>query len=178
MEDTRTLYCIVGPSGSGKSTLEKNVKNELPWLKSVESYTTRPPRYENEPGHVFITKEEFDTLKLVAYTMFNGYEYGVTEELLDKADLYVVDLEGIKVLKERYQRPTIAIGLTVDEDTCRKRMSSRADSIEAVNARIENDKKMFEGYENYCDILIDANGDENSVLAQFIDKVAEFEMRM
>lgn len=178
MDDLRTLYCIIGPSGSGKSTLEKNIKNELPWLKSVESYTTRPPRYENEPGHVFVTKEEFDKFKLVAYTKFNGYEYGVTEELLDKADLYVIDLDGIKVLKERYQRPMIVIGLTVNEETCKNRMSARLDSVEAINERIENDKKMFKDYEKYCDVIIDANGDENSVLAQFIDKVAEFEMKM
>ena len=174
MEDERTLYCIMGPSGSGKSTLEKNIKNEFPWLKSVESYTTRPPRYKNEPGHLFVTKEEFDKFKLVAYTLFNGYEYGVTEELLDKADLYVIDLEGLKVLKERYNRPMVIIGLTIDKDICKSRMLARGEPIELVEARIHNDIKMFEGYEKYCNVIIDANGDENSVLAQFIDKVAEF----
>lgn len=173
--DERTLYCIVGPSGSGKSTLEYNIKKEFPWLTSVESYTTRPKRCENEQGHIFTTKEKFDTLDLIAYTNFNGYEYGVTEELLDEADLYVIDIEGIKTLRKNYDRPMIVVGLQCDEETCKQRMLNR-DSLEKVEQRLQNDRVMFKDYTDYCDILIDANKSENEVLAQFIDKVAIFEL--
>ena len=89
------LYCIIGPSGTGKSTLEENIKSEFNWLRSADSYTTRPPRYDGEHSHKFVSKEQFDKLKLLAYTRYNGYEYGVTKEILDNTDLYVVDLDGL-----------------------------------------------------------------------------------
>ena len=45
----RKCICIVGKSGTGKSTLVNKLKFKYN-LTSVESYTTRPPRYENEQG--------------------------------------------------------------------------------------------------------------------------------
>lgn len=170
------LYCIIGPSGTGKSTLEENIKSEFNWLRSADSYTTRPPRYAGEHSHKFVSKEQFDKLKLLAYTRYNGYEYGVTKEILDNTDLYVVDLDGLLYLKEHYtNRPIITIGLEAEPSVRYDRMIARGDSIEKANNRIEHDGRSFINYLDYCDVVLDANGDENSVLAQFVDKVIEFE---
>lgn len=172
-----TLYCIIGPSGTGKTTLENNLKKEFNWLKSVESYTTRPKRFEQETGHIFISQEEFNNLKnLVAYTNFNGFNYGVTGSYLDQCDLYVIDLDGIITLKEKYQyRDIIVIGLYANEHVCKYRMLNRGDSRHKVLERLEHDKEKFKGYFNYCDIILDANQSKEKVLADFIDKVTKFE---
>ena len=171
----RPLYCIIGPSGSGKSKLVENIKKEFDWMESVDSYTTRQPRYLNESGHIFITKEEFDKLNLIAYTVFNNYEYGVTAELLDKADLYIIDLDGYLYLKEHYKnRKIIVIGLDVDPAIRFDRMLNRGDTVEQAKARLEHDGFKFLRYLDYCDVVLNANESEEAVLAQFIDKTANF----
>ena len=58
MQKTKGIYLIVGKSGSGKTTLVEALKKY--GYTSIESYTTRPKRFEGETGHTFITEEEFD----------------------------------------------------------------------------------------------------------------------
>ena len=48
-----TIFLIIGESGSGKTTLVSSLEKQKN-LKSIQSYTTRPPRYENEYGHIFV----------------------------------------------------------------------------------------------------------------------------
>ena len=31
-------------------------------MKSIESYTTRPPRYEGETGLIFVTDKEYEAM--------------------------------------------------------------------------------------------------------------------
>lgn len=52
----KNIYLIVGPSGSGK-TMVANRLEEKYRLKQVLSYTERPPRFEGEGGHTFVTPE-------------------------------------------------------------------------------------------------------------------------
>ena len=99
---TKPLYLFVGPSGSGKTTIVEELENRRGY-KSIQSYTTRPQRYDNEYGHIFINDTDFDKLKnIVAYTEYNGFRYCATEELLDESDLYVVDCDGVETLLEKY----------------------------------------------------------------------------
>ena len=55
------LILLIGESGSGKTTLA-NQLNKQYGLKILNSYTTRPKRYEDESGHVFITEEEAEQI--------------------------------------------------------------------------------------------------------------------
>lgn len=50
----KNIYLIVGPSGSGK-TMVANRLEEKYRLKQVLSYTERPPRFEGEGGHTFVS---------------------------------------------------------------------------------------------------------------------------
>lgn len=159
------LNCIIGPSGTGKSSIVAAL--EEIGFHSVQSYTTRPKRKENETGHTFISTEEFLRLKeekgMIAETYFDGNYYGVTESMLRSADLYVIDLAGLKMLKEK-SIPYYAIGLSCSENVLRERMLHRGDSEEKVNARLENDRKMFEGYKEWCDLVINADAPLSSLV--------------
>jgi len=165
------LYCIVGPSGTGKSTLEKNIQNELPFLQSVKSYTTRPRRNHNDRGHIFTSPEHFSTLELLTYTKYDNFEYGVDKTALDNADIFVVDPIGVKKLRKNYSRPLVVIGLDASESTRCKRMLARGDSEEQANQRLDYDRQAFNDYDKLCDIMLDANASEDEVLSQFIDEV-------
>lgn len=137
------IFLIVGPSGSGKTTLAKRLS--LIGLHELQSYTTRPPRFPGETGHIFVS--EFKAEHPVAYTNFNGYDYWATAEQVDASDVYVIDPAGIEWFLSQYhgKRVPIIVYLDVPEDVCRARMKERGDSDEAVEGRIEHDRKAFEG---------------------------------
>ena len=140
----KNLYLIIGPSGSGKTRLAEGLSEQY-GMKSVESYTTRPPRYSGETGHLFVTDEEFDALgELCAYTEYNGYRYGVTKDILDESDIYVIDPAGALYLADHYSGKYLRyIWLGTSPGVCYERMIARGDSEDMAQERVKNDEKAF-----------------------------------
>lgn len=155
----KNLYLIIGPSGSGKTELAKNLA-EKHGMKSVESYTTRPPRYLNEPGHIFVTDDEFDALgEMCAYTEYNGYRYGVTKDILDASDIYVIDPVGAVYLADHYSGKDFHyIWLVTSPEVCYERMLSRGDDEATAKKRVEYDKDAF-GLDQVMDLRMRILGD-------------------
>lgn len=168
-KDDDVLILIVGRSGSGKTTLEKNVVDFLDF-KTVKSYTTRPPRYDGEDSHIFVSKEEFDALEeKMGYTKFNGYEYCATKEQLNNANIYVIDPKGVRYLWSHYNDKKIFIMyLNADRETCFERMIERGEDRQRVIERLKNDDKEFYDFERYADAVLDANDEPEYVAQDFI----------
>lgn len=131
------MIFLIGASGSGKSTLAKRLVDK--GYKEVVSYTTRPKRYEDEGGHIFVDKYDGNG---IAYSKFNGYEYWCTQEQLNTCDVYVVDWNGIDMLRDKGIEG-IVVYIDVSEEERVRRMKLRGDSDEMIESRIENDRKMF-----------------------------------
>ena len=145
----KNIYLIVGPSGSGKTTIA-NALRDVYGFKTVESYTTRPPRYPGEKGHIFVSDEEFDKLgEMVAYTEYNGYRYGVTADIIDACDVYVIDPPGVEHMRQHYHgdKRIVTIGLDVSETIRALRMMNRGDSLQDILRRIEIDSRWFDNSE-------------------------------
>ena len=142
---TKQLYLFVGKSGSGKTTVAEWLESEHGY-KSVQSYTTRPKRHENETGHIFISDEEFDKLEnLAAYTEYNGHRYCTTSSQLDEYDIYVIDVDGVETLLNYYTNVERTIHVIYFDSTVRTRidrMIDRGDSDTKIVSRLHND----EGY--------------------------------
>ena len=142
----KNIYLIVGPSGVGKTTLVNRLEERCGY-KAIESYTDRPQRYPGEVGHVFLSKEEFDNLgELVAYTEYNGNRYGVTADIVNTHDLYVIDPYGVKFFLEKYKGPkgVVVFGLQADTSVLVERMQMRGDSAEKILGRLKTDKVSFD----------------------------------
>ena len=177
-----TIFLIVGDSGSGKTTLVSELEKQFK-LKAVQSYTTRVPRYDGEYGHIFISQEEFKKLKpdMVAYTFYNGYEYGVTSNQIDENDLYVIDPRGIDFFKEKYfgNKKYKTIYLKSSIETRIKRMEDRfikdnnittlnylkmqskiLKNFDVITSRIKNDIIDFSGMLDKADFVIKNNLDD------------------
>lgn len=138
-----TLYLFVGKSASGKTTVA-NFLEQKHGFKQVNSYTTRPSRYEGEIGHIFLSDEDFDELgEMVAYTEYNGFRYGTTADQLDQCDIYVVDIPGVKTLLERYKTNRQIMILYFGANICTRinRMIDRGDSDMAIISRLLQDEK-------------------------------------
>lgn len=140
----KPLFLLVGKSASGKSTVA-NLLSEKYGYKQIWSYTTRPPRYENESGHIFVSKEAFDNLgDLAAYTLYNNYEYGTTFEQINEADIYVVDVPGIESLLNNLQedkRPICILYFNASVYNRIQRMIERHDCDTAIISRLLEDEK-------------------------------------
>lgn len=151
----KNIYCIVGPSGCGKTTITEALEKQYGY-KTIESYTTRPPRYEGETGHIFVTPEEFKALgKMCAYTKFDGHEYGVTADLVDQNDLYVIDPAGLKFFRNNYtgNKNIKVIGITANISVLIERMKQRGDSDEKIIKRLVNDAEAFKDLNNIADVV-------------------------
>ena len=139
---------LVGPSGSGKTSIANALCKNY-GLKAVESYTTRPPRYDGERGHTFISDEAFDTIevnKVVAFTEFDGHRYCATTDQIDDADVYVVDFAGCETLKDLYhgKKKILACYVECPERARFERIVAR-DGLADAKRRIDHDKVSFAG---------------------------------
>ena len=161
------ILLLVGKSGSGKSTVAEALHNAYEW-RILQSYTTRPKRYANESGHIFINKEEFDRLEnLCAYTIFDGYEYCATQEQVDNAEIYIIDPTGVEYFKKLYKgdKMVIPIYLDASDKILWERMRKRGDSIINTMRRILHDRKAFKGFEQGAGVRIHAEDDVPIIVA-------------
>lgn len=166
------LILLVGQSGSGKTTIA-NYLSFINNYNQVQSYTTRAPRYEGETGHIFITEEEFDNLEeVVAYTEYNGNKYGVTAQMLDETDIYVVDIPGVKTLIENYQNKHRTIYVFYFKSTVATRidrMIERGDCDSAIISRLHTDEQ-YDWLEKLKNItFFDGKKNDKKVVLRVID---------
>ena len=146
-----TIFLFVGRSGSGKSSVAARLSETYGW-RVLDSYTTRPPRYEGEKGHIFSTKEEFDALpEKCAYTYFDGNEYCATVEQVNNSDIYIIDPDGITYFKNHYKGDKIPLVVYFDIDKYKsvERMADRGDDVDAILDRVKNDNSAFKGFNAY-----------------------------
>lgn len=166
------IVCLLGKSGSGKTTIVKKLNKEYGY-EILDSYTTRRPRYEGEEGHTFIDIETFaQLLDKVAYNNFNGHHYCATKNQVDMSDLYVIDVPGLKQLKELYHgKEIISIYIDVPMEVCLERMRNRGDSEDKCWERLRHDDEAFRGVRGEVDYVL--NGIPNDTwfqIAAIIDR--------
>lgn len=97
------LLCVVGKTASGKDFLV-NKLCERAGFKQLISYTTRERRVNEGNTHIFITDEQYQQLqdsgKIAAFTQIGQYKYCSTVDQLYDSDIYVIDYDGLKNLRE------------------------------------------------------------------------------
>lgn len=169
------IFCIVGESGSGKTTISELLEKET-GLKNIESFTTRKPRFEGETGHLFTTKKQYECNKanrfIAAETFFDEEYYWTVKDQLNKDCLYVIDVAGVKTLRENLRDvEIIVIYLKCSEEERLKRMENRLPPAYTTGwlierpkmiQRLEHDKEAFKDVKyDYC---VDAEQNIEKVL--------------
>lgn len=152
---------LCGESGSGKTAVSEELDRLYGW-KSIQSYTTRPPRFEGETGHIFVDpKMTIEDIRRkwknrVGETNYNGHWYWSCEEDCLDSDIYVIDVKGIQYFKEHYHgdRPYKIIYLKVPP-CCRKaRMLKQGRNPEDVERRMKLDEVEFADVAKLADVTI------------------------
>ena len=182
---SKFIFLIVGCSGSGKTSITEQLEKRY-GLKSIQSYTTRPKRYDDETGHTFVSNEEFDKLAdMVGYTEFAGNRYCATAEQVENNNLYVVDPKGVDFFMKAYNgsKTPKVIFINSDLTTRYERMKSRAEEngstyMEAVKSsleRITNDVVEFYDYihgQTQIDYTCKNNADDK--LEDVVDRIYNY----
>ena len=174
-----TIFLIVGESGSGKTTLVSSLEKQKK-LKSIQSYTTRKPRYEDEYGHIFISENEFNLLEgIVGYTEYNGNKYCATPQQVEENDLYVIDIDGVDFFRNAYKgnKSVRVIYIKSDIGTRFDRMVERGEKDGLTHSqasdiaidRIKNDVMAFRNAKEKADFIVYNNSD--TVFQDVVTKV-------
>lgn len=135
----------------------------------VVSYATRPMRSYETQGfqHIFISEETADKIlvdsdKIIAYTKIgdNGYRYFVTEDCLVGKNIYIIDPNGIKTIKENHKeyknRLKVIYIYAPDDIRDQRAKDSRSDYNTEYKKRCINEENQFTEFEmnKDYDILI------------------------
>ena len=161
----KKLFCICGKTASGKDTIVNALNLIHPdKYRAVCSYTTRPKRDNEIEGvsHYFVSKEHFDEIRMnadsaiLAYTKIEdkengsepGYEYMALFDELQKANIYIVDPNGIFYLKERFgdKIEPIVIYVYTPANQTLERARSRSDFNTKYQERVKNESAQFDSF--------------------------------
>lgn len=170
------IYLIVGRSGSGKTAIVEYIQNNFRNMTTIESYTTRPRRFDGETGHIFVTNEEFNKLTdFVAYTEFDGYRYAATTQQVEENDFYVVDPAGIRYFLGHYRGDKCAHIIVIDAPLWTRftRMCKR-DGIKKAMQRIWHDRKAFKGVNEFADLIVTNDGEIHEAVSQVLSYIDQF----
>lgn len=173
------ITLIIGRSAAGKDTLAQLVNENSP-LCAVKSYTTRPPRTENEDSHHFVDEDFYQTIKdeVVAHTTINGYRYFATRYCVANAGLYVIDPEGAYELMENMNDTAFqVIYVSADPDERRCHAILRADNpeeaAETFDARQADEDARFAEFEKKIEEAVD--GDTSDVFPRNLVSISVVE---
>lgn len=91
------IVALFGEAGSGKDSCLKEISiGQGDKVHRIISYTTRPPRLNEQDGYdyYFITENEFVQHDFIVKSEFNGWFYGVDKKELkeDRTNIGVFDL--------------------------------------------------------------------------------------
>lgn len=183
------IIVIFGPSGSGKNKVAKIMEERFQSKKFVTD-TTRPIRKGEVDGidYNFLDIDSFmkniKEDKYLEYVMYANNFYGSKKEdyqkFIDNNEntIIVMDIRGVKALKEYFSNNVLAIFLNVSKETLIKRMKIRGETDELIQERLKYLEETRED-ENikFADFVLDNNGTVEELKAQVNELMKEFEKK-
>ena len=180
----KNLYCIVEQTASGKDSLVNDIVASDPThFNTICSYTSRPKRSNEENGreHYFLTEKEFNELKflkkqnIIAYTKISkdgisGYQYMALIDELEKANIYIIDPNGLENLKENFSNKIniVSFYIYTPLDQREKRAKKRSDFDTNFWRRVIDESKQFEDFaknHKYDYIIYNYDNNYNAALS-------------
>ena len=173
------IITLTGKTSTGKDSAARYIEEEY-GIHPIVSYTTRDIRVGEEDGreHYFISDEEMDKLEkrddILAWTQFDntGIRYCASTKDLDDDGIYtyIIDLNGIKWLKEHYKGNAEIISLYFDlsETAIMRRALIRGDIREVIEERLDSEREQFDAFKESgkYDALIDSSKNIDDVHQQ------------
>ena len=147
------IYYMMGKSSSGKDTIYKEIRKELPYLKTLTLYTTRPMREGEQNGveYYFVSNEILDKYKnegkiieLRTYqTVYGDWKYATIDDgqiNLDKNDYLMIGTLESYVKTKAYYGTENLIPLYIEVE----------DGERLMRAIARERRQEHPGYEEVC----------------------------
>jgi guanylate kinase len=166
------MLVLIGEMSRGKSVISKEL-NKI-GLKSIVSYTTRPPRLGEVDGidYHFIDNNDFIRknnegffAETTQYTINTSsgekiWRYGTSKDSCSQEGVLIINPEGVRTLIASLDKlnEVIVFYITCDEDIARERLKQRGDDPTEVERRISQDKIDFEDIEYVKDFTFINDG--------------------
>ena len=151
------VFVISAPSGAGKTTLVRGVMEQLPDLHFSVSYTTRPPRANEQEGedYYYVFPSVFQKMvergEFLEWAEVLGNRYGTAlasvSQLASKGmDLILdIDTQGAKKVMEKVDQTVLIYILPPSLEALRERLVKRGlDSPEMLQLRLASARRDIE----------------------------------
>jgi len=161
------VYIISAPSGSGKSTLVNSVRKIIPGLDFSISYTTRPPRGNEQNGreYFFVQRAEFEQMlrndEFLEHADVFGNCYGTARRFLREAEqhghdlLLDIDVQGAEQIKRKIPDAVSIFILPPNRQELEARLRHRSlDTENVIQTRLVTATREIENYAKYDYILV------------------------
>jgi guanylate kinase len=161
------VYIISAPSGSGKSTLVNSVRKIIPGLDFSISYTTRPPRGNEQNGreYFFVQRAEFEQMlrndEFLEHAEVFGHCYGTARRFLREAEqrghdlLLDIDVQGAEQIKRKIPDAVSIFILPPNRQELEARLRHRSlDAESVIQTRLVTATREIENYAKYDYILV------------------------
>ena len=149
--ENRLVVIIEGPSGVGKDTIINKILEKYPdkFARPINACTRpmRPNESQNNP-YYFITNEEFMKLRLegeifehtTRHGTFRGMRKSNFESIFKSGKIVIRDCDryGVDAIRKEYGDIVISIFLTCPKEEIRKRLESRNEKPESLEARLKD----------------------------------------
>jgi len=152
---------LAGPGASGKDHMRKLLEEK--GFKYAVSYTTRPPRPGEVDGedYFFLSQKQCQAMKgnseFYESIDFNGWTYGTSNKQFYEDDVFIMTPSGIANIKPKDRDNSFIIYFDIDESIRKQRLESRVMPGHSVEARLQADKDLFEGFSDFDIKITDSN---------------------
>lgn len=162
----KIIMCIVGGSGTGKTLASLHLQNKF-GANVICSYTTRPPRDDEEEGRehhfVDIVPPQED---LLAFTRYGAYKYYATKaQVHGPVTVYVIDEAGLLCLKNKFGDIYDIRSYYIE----RRRMYRIISGVSSDRMKRDNHRKELIPPGEYDEIII--NDGTKTVFFETIDRI-------
>ncbi len=181
----KQVIVIAGPSGSGKNAVINALLERNPNCVRLVTATTRPPRPSEREGvdYYFLSQEQFDAELATGNipehryvpalnTYYGTYLPDLEKKISQKKIVFAqVDIEGARLLKERYNATTIFI-MPESLEQFRARLKARNPEWSKIefDARMKiTEEEMRVHAPQYDYRVINADGKLEETLSQVMD---------
>lgn len=152
---------LAGPGASGKDHMRKLLESK--GFKYAVSYTTRPPRPGEVDGkdYFFLSQEQCQSMKdndeFYEAIDFNGWTYGTSNKQFYEDDVFIMTPSGIAHIKPEDRNTSFIMYFDIDETIRKERLEARVMPGHSVEARLQADRDLFEGFTDFDIKITDPN---------------------
>ncbi len=174
------IFIIAGPSGVGKDTIINAILDKNPDFASIPTYTTRPPREDDEQNRnrISIDKAVFDNLiknhQLIDYKETHGNLYGKkitdAQKALGENKNLILEIDTKGLLDYQKQFPNLcAIFIQYENlDKLKKRLLKNRPGVskEDINRRYHTALEEMKNVSRYDYVVTNYEGHPEKAVAK------------